>query len=83
MREDVALFLFLLVIVSLVFLFYNMHPQGKEAFEDTHSTYLERQSKQFNSIGISLNLKKSTGALGKSANDFTNTYEFYAFISQS
>ena len=76
MREDVALFLFLLVIVSLVFLFYNVHPQGKEAFEDTHATYLERQSKQFNSIGISLNLKKSTGALGKSANDFTDTYEF-------
>ena len=76
MREDVALFLFLLVIVSLVFLFYNMHPQGKEAFEDTHATYLERQSKQFNSIGLALGMKKNNGILGKTADDLLNTHEF-------
>ena len=73
MREDVALFLFFLVIVSLVFLFYNI--SEKEGFT-THSEYQDRQNKQFNTIGLSLGIKKNTGLFGKSANDLLNTFEF-------
>lgn len=75
MREDVALFLFLLVIVSLVFLFYTTHPRGKEGFEDIHAKFLERQNKQFNSIGLSLGIKKNSGVLGKTADNILNTFE--------
>jgi hypothetical protein len=73
MREDVALFLFLLVIISLLFLFYNT--SEKEGFT-THSEYQDRQNKQFNNIGLSLGIKKNTGLLGKTANDLLNTFEF-------
>ena len=73
MREDIALFLFLLVIVSLIFLFYNT--SKNEGFT-THTEFLDRQNKQFNNIGLSLGIKKNTGLLGKSANDLLNTFEF-------
>ena len=75
MREDVALFLFLLVIVSLIFLFYNMPHNSSEGFT-THTDFLDRQNKQFNNIGLSLGIKKNTGLFGKTANDLLNTFEF-------
>ena len=72
MREDVALFLFLLVIVSVIFLFYNTASLGKEGF-DNHSEFVLRQNKQFNDVGLTLGVKKNTGLLGKTANDILNT----------
>jgi hypothetical protein len=75
MREEVALFLLLLVIVSLVFLFYNMPRDTKEGFNN-HQEFVLRQDKQFNDIGLSLSIKKNTGLLGKTANDLLNTFEF-------
>ena len=75
MREEVALFLLLLVIVSLVFLFYNMPRDTNEGFNN-HKEFVLRQDKQFNDIGLSLAIKKNTGLLGKTANDLLNTFEF-------
>lgn len=75
MREEVALFLLLLVIVTLVFLFYNTASLEKEGF-DNHSDFVLRQQKQFNDIGLSLGIKKNTGLLGKTANDLLNTFQF-------
>lgn len=73
MRGDVALFLFLLVIVSLVFLFYKTSkPEGF----NTHQEFALRQHKQFNDIGLSLDTKKNTGLFGKTANDLLNTFQF-------
>lgn len=75
MREDVALFLFLLVIVSLIFLFYLTSLEKTEGF-DAHSDYQDRQNKQFNGIGISLGIKKNTGLFGATANNLLNTFQF-------
>jgi hypothetical protein len=75
MREEIALFLFLLVIVSLIFLFYNMPPNTNEGF-DNHKKFVIRQHKQFNDIGLSLGIKKNEGVLGRTANDILNTFQF-------
>ena len=75
MREEVALFLLLLVIVSLIFVFYNMPHHTTEGFT-IHTDFLDRQNKQFNNIGLSLGIKRNNGILGKSANDLLNTFQF-------
>jgi hypothetical protein len=75
MREDIALFLFLLVIVTLIFLFYKMSQNTNEGF-DNHKEFVLRQHKQFNDIGMTIDAKKNTGALGNTLNKLLNTFEF-------
>jgi hypothetical protein len=75
MREEIALLLFLLVIVSLIFLFYKMSQNTNEGF-DNHGEFVLRQHKQFNDIGITIDAKKNTGVLGNTANRLLNTFEF-------
>ncbi len=74
MREELALFLFLIVIVSLILIFY--HTSHKSEGFTGHRQFVDRQHKQFNNIGITLKNKKNAGILGKSANDILNTYKF-------
>jgi hypothetical protein len=74
MREELALFLFLIVIVSLILIFY--HTSHKSEGFTGHRHFVNRQHKQFNNIGITLKNKKNAGILGISANDILNTYKF-------